>query len=246
MRAALISDIHGNAIALEAVYREIKEESVDTIICLGDVATLGPEPVRTIEMVKEIADVTIMGNHDLALLEPRRMEELHIAGPISSNLDWCRNLLSEEDFAFLGSFSERREIEMSESIVLSTYHGTPESVVGVLEPDSDESILESQLPGSARIFAGGHIHLQFLRSWKGSAVMNPGSLGCPFSTTPMTDGSPRMLPWAEYAIITSRGSNHSIELRRAYFSVEEMIATLSKSDLPMRDWMIGQYRSSER
>ena len=246
MRVALISDIHGNAVALEAVYQEIKKESVDAIICLGDVASLGPEPARTIQMVKEIADVTITGNHEIALLEPNRMKEMHIAGPISSNLDWCRSILSDEDFSFLGSFSSTYDMELSDSITLSAYHGTPNSVVGVLEPTSDLEALESQLSGSARIFAGGHIHLQFLRSWNGAAVMNPGSLGCPFSTTPMPDGSPRALPWAEYATVTARGSNHSIELRRAYFSIEEAIATLSKSDLPMKEWMIGQYRSAAR
>ena len=245
MRVALISDIHGNAIALEAVHREIVKESVDAIICLGDVATLGPEPERTIQLIKEISDETIMGNHDIALLEPNRMAEMHIAGPISSNLDWCRSRLSDEDFAFLRSFSSTYEVDLGGSVTLSAYHGTPQSVTGVLEPTADDEVLEAALSGSARIFVGGHIHLQFSRSWNSSVVMNPGSLGCPFSTTPMPDGSPRALPWAEYAIITSRGSNQSIELRRAYFSIDEAIERLSKSELPMKEWLIGQYRSYE-
>ncbi len=70
MRIALISDIHGNEIALRTVLKEIDEEAVDAIYCLGDVAPLGPHPRETIDIVRSRGIPCVMGNHDEFLLLP--------------------------------------------------------------------------------------------------------------------------------------------------------------------------------
>lgn len=68
MRIALISDIHGNRLALDAVLRHIEREAVDRIVCLGDIAALGPDPAGAIALVRRYASHCVMGNTDDWLL----------------------------------------------------------------------------------------------------------------------------------------------------------------------------------
>ena len=72
MQIALISDIHGNYTALEAALADIDRRHVDAIICLGDVATIGPQPRQVLDKLKELGCPCILGNHESALLEPER------------------------------------------------------------------------------------------------------------------------------------------------------------------------------
>jgi predicted phosphodiesterase len=67
MRIALISDIHGNATALEAVLADLHQQHVDAIICLGDVATIGPQPKQILAKLKAVECICLLGNHDAAL-----------------------------------------------------------------------------------------------------------------------------------------------------------------------------------
>ena len=71
MRVALISDIHGNEVALRAVLEEIESEGIEQIVCLGDVATLGPRPGRVIDLIEGLDCPCIMGNHDEFLLDEK-------------------------------------------------------------------------------------------------------------------------------------------------------------------------------
>ena len=68
MKRALISDIHGNLEALEAVLADIEQQNTDEVLCLGDIVGYGPNPCECLELVMEIAKVTILGNHDQAVL----------------------------------------------------------------------------------------------------------------------------------------------------------------------------------
>ena len=70
MRVALISDLHGNLVALDAVRADARRLGVDAVVCLGDVATLGPHPREVLAAVDELGTPTILGNHDEFLLEP--------------------------------------------------------------------------------------------------------------------------------------------------------------------------------
>ena len=79
MKLAIISDIHGNYHALEAVLKDISDQGADKIICLGDLATIGPQPREVIRKIQEAGINSIMGNHDLALLEPGKATEYQIA-----------------------------------------------------------------------------------------------------------------------------------------------------------------------
>ncbi len=104
MRIALISDIHGNAIALEAVLAEVDGERVDRTICLGDVATLGSQPREVLDILRERRMVSVLGNHDEFLFVPELLHQYATGAPIEAAVDWCRGQLRPADFDYLMTF----------------------------------------------------------------------------------------------------------------------------------------------
>ena len=115
MRLAFISDIHGHDTALEAVLNDLAGRQVDSIVCLGDVATIGPQPLPVIARLKSLGCAIITGNHDAALLDPASAPQLQIAPPLLPALEWCARQLAPDDIAYLQSFkptlrSEERRV----------------------------------------------------------------------------------------------------------------------------------------
>ena len=99
-RIALISDIHANEVALRAVLVEIRRTGVDQIICLGDVATLGPRPNAVIEILGELGCRCIMGNHDEFLLDAELVHTYSGAPQVVASIDWTRCRLSRVELDF--------------------------------------------------------------------------------------------------------------------------------------------------
>ena len=76
MKIAIISDIHGNLEALNSVYADIQQNDVDNLVCLGDMVGYGPEPEAMINFVVEKGIGSVAGNHELAIHEDERLEEM--------------------------------------------------------------------------------------------------------------------------------------------------------------------------
>jgi predicted phosphodiesterase len=105
MRIALISDVHGNMIALEAVLEELHRSEPDHIICLGDAATLGPNPRDAIDAMQKLGCRCIMGNHDEFLIDPQLVHRYDTMPIVVESIEWCRNQLSESELRFLFTFT---------------------------------------------------------------------------------------------------------------------------------------------
>src|SRR5580704_5279394 len=99
-RIALISDIHANEVALRAVLAEIRRTGVDQVICLGDVATLGPRPNVVIEILGELGCRCIMGNHDEFLLDADLVHTYSAAPQVVASINWSRCRLSRVELVF--------------------------------------------------------------------------------------------------------------------------------------------------
>ncbi|NJN55696.1 MAG: hypothetical protein HC804_13670, partial [Anaerolineae bacterium] len=95
MYIALISDMHGHAIALQAVLADIQQHPIDQIVCLGDVATIGFQPKETLELVQSLGCLCLMGNHDAALLQPDQAVQYQIAPLLLPNLAGVRSISSD-------------------------------------------------------------------------------------------------------------------------------------------------------
>src|SRR5438093_1000775 len=97
MRVALISDIHANEVALQAVMADIKRVGVEQIICLGDVATLGPCPGVVIQTLRDLRCPCILGNHEAFLLDPDLIQTYTEVPVVVEAVDWCRGRLSADE-----------------------------------------------------------------------------------------------------------------------------------------------------
>ena len=94
MRVALISDLHGNAVSLAAVFADIDANRVDEVICLGDVATLGPRPSEVIAMLQQRECRCILGNHDAFMVDADLIRSYSEVPIVVDSVDWCRERLS--------------------------------------------------------------------------------------------------------------------------------------------------------
>ena len=244
MRIALISDIHGHHIALDAVLADLAREDVDKIICLGDVATIGPQPKQVIRRLIELGCPCITGNHDAALLEPEKALQYDIAPPLLPSLRWCSEQLESVDRGFLADTLPILEINLNAEKSLLCFHGSPNAHQDVIHSFTPVDQVTSFLRGTnADIYAGGHTHLQMLRNHDSRMIFNPGSVGAPFRSIPERGTEPSLFARAEYGIIDSDDQRIRFEFRQISFDQPAYIKVLKRSDLPVKEWWLKQYRA---
>ena len=240
MRVALISDIHGNDVALRAVLADIRRRGVDQIVCLGDVATLGPSPQRTVDLVVELNCPCIMGNHDAFLLEPGLVKTYTQAAPVIDAIDWCGNELSRESFDYFRTFKPVAELPLGLGAML-LYHGSPrsnvEDILATTPPEQLDMLLGER---QANVMAGGHTHIQMLRQHRDRLVVNVGSVGMPFKEY-AAGARPTILAHAEYAVVEETHGVVDISLCRVPLDKTAMRNSLAQTTNPLRDWPIQQY-----
>jgi len=214
MRALVISDVHGNLAALEAVLRERH----DLLICLGDIVGYGPEPAACIERIRSAGAVAIRGNHDATFadgLEPGcRPAFLRLAQAAERV---TRPELSDADVGYLAALPSihRMEIDGARTLLV---HATPSDPLHrYLGPDV-EAWRQEVATVEEDLVLVGHTHLQFNIKAGVPRIVNPGSVGQP------KDGEPT----AAYAVI-DRGS---VELRRIRYRVEATIEAMAARGYP--------------
>ncbi|HEV2580280.1 MAG TPA: metallophosphoesterase family protein [Ktedonobacteraceae bacterium] len=238
MRLAVISDMHGNAIALDAVLAEIKTEGIDHIVCLGDVAATGPQPRQVIERLKALGCLVVMGNTDAWLLSPEIKETGDEFSRKIEDIDlWCAQQLSAGDKAYLQTFQPTITYALERSKSLLGYHGSPLSFHEQILPITPQEDLDQAFAGChANILAGGHTHLQMFRRYRDMLIINPGSVGLAYDPVYPLDEA-RNPPWAEYAVVNVTEGKLSVELRRTPFDVRTFAETIVESGMPHAEWL---------
>jgi len=212
-RLAVISDIHGNLRALEAVLTDIKARGVDAIVNLGDCVTSPLWPRETCDLLETLALVTVRGNHDRLLTEGR-FENLPWAG------QFAHAALTPAQRALLGALPPRVEIAPG----ILAVHGTPDDDATFLLEDvyddrlipAAREVVRARLGAHARsdVVLCGHSHNQQVRQVPGGClVLNPGSVGCPaFADHPAATKFEYRAPHACYAILTKHRGRWGAEL----------------------------------
>lgn len=209
MRVALISDLHANIIALEAVLADARHAGYDQLVCLGDVATLGPRPHEVLACLEGLGCRNVLGNHDEFMLEADLIRKYTESPLVVTSVDATRAVLSDIELRFLGTFERTIALDG-----LFLFHGTPRSNMEDLLATTPTAQVDEMLRGvTAPVFAGGHTHLQMLRQHKGALVVNTGSVGMPFREH-AAGGPPVVLAHAEYAIVETDRDRVSVDLRR--------------------------------
>lgn len=241
-RIALISDIHGNEIALHHVLRSIREQGADEIVCLGDVATLGVAPREVLDMLKDVGCPCIAGNHDDYVLGGP-LDDGHASTKLLREaILWCRDELSDGQLEFVRGFEEGLVMPLGAHHTLQLFHGSPSSNLVNLLPDTPVPEFNTLL-GSKRsaVMAGGHTHIQMLRQHEGTLVVNPGSVGAPFREYPLS-GPPQILPHAEYAMVQATGADIAVTLHRVSLDRRELARAAAGSSNPIASELMQVYR----
>ncbi|HEX6796969.1 MAG TPA: metallophosphoesterase family protein [Ktedonobacterales bacterium] len=242
-RVALISDIHGNLPALEAVLAEIAAEDIERIVCLGDVATLGPQPREVIARLRELGCPVVMGNTDAILLAPQP-DESGTGGDLSNEYfdRWTAAQLAAGDLAYLRTFQPAISLPLGDDVTLLCYHGSPRSYDERITAETPDDALHEMLAAMpAQLYAGGHTHQQMMRRHRDVLVLNPGTVG--FVKDAIPPATPVRNPsWAEYAVITSDGGRLDVSLRRVPFDLDALFAAMDASGIPRAQWRKGDWR----
>jgi predicted phosphodiesterase len=231
VRVALFSDVHGNAVAFDAMLEDLHGRSVDRVVCLGDHAQGGAQPAECLERLRELGCPVVMGNSDHFLLTLDPGNEPAMAAQ-SDTARWSTAQLSDELLEFHRSFQPTVELDLGGGRTLLAFHGSPRSRDEVLGPWLEEEAWREPFAGvEATILAGGHTHLQWTRRLADRYYVNPGSVGLahdhhqseePFGAE----------PYAEYAIVSVEDAGVGVEFRRVPFDPAAVLAAIESSGMP--------------
>jgi putative phosphoesterase len=239
MRLGLISDIHGNLPALEAVIADLERQNLDRVICLGDIC-FGPQAHECLAVVRELGCPVILGNWDSWSIDGFPPADDPVGIMLHEIGAWWAKLLTDEDRAFVRTFEPTLEVSLENDLRMLCFHGSPRSFSDWIFATTPDEELEDLFAGNdATLYVGGHTHLQLLRRFGSSIVVNPGSVGQPFS-----QWWPRPIKvahWAEYGVIDTTGENVGIELRRVPFDIETLLHLLAESHMPHARWWIDSW-----
>jgi predicted phosphodiesterase len=248
MRVVVLSDIHGNAFALDIALADFKREVVDQVVCLGDAIQGGPQPAEVVARLRELGCSVVMGNADAWLLTGEDSGKEPIVEERQAKLDevraWSLAQLSEADRAFIAAFQPTVEIALPGDQSLLCFHGSPASFDDILLPATPEAEFQAMLaPHLPRLMTGGHTHLQHVRriGTSKSFFFNPGSVGFAYSHQ-QPETSFRADPWAEYAVLTAEPNRLALEFRRVPYDPQPLIEIYRRSGRPQVDDAIGQYQ----
>ena len=251
MRIAIISDIHGNFVALETVLNDLKTEHIDRIVCLGDVISGGPHPSEVIAQLKTLNCPVVMGNMDTRCLNPYPDEGKSKNAKRGNEVrSWDVGKLSPDDLDYMRTFQATVEIPLDANTSLLCYHGSPQSNEDAIVSTTPDEEMERMLSGyRAMVLAGGHTHTQMIRYHEDSTIINPGSVGAPItaherirrvSQRPLSDLHDREYPpWAEYGVIAWEDRSLRIELRRVPIDIDVLVKKTHESGMPHADWWLA-------
>ena len=234
MRVALVSDVHGNAIALETVLAELDRDPPDAVVCLGDLIQGGPDPARCLDLVRERGWPVVMGNADAFVLD----ETSAATGvePVTERQlvqrAWTLEQLDDAQRAHVASFPPTVELAVGRRTLL-VCHAVPASFDPVVLPSTPEEEFRAHLEGvDTDVLAAGHVHLQFVRRAGATLWVNPGSVGLSYDHEQPEDDF-RFDPWAAYGLVAADDEARlSLEFRRVPVDVDAIVTRVENCGMP--------------
>jgi putative phosphoesterase len=218
MRLGLVSDVHANLVALEAVLGDMPD--VDALVCAGDVVGYNPWPGECVDRVREVAATTVVGNHDRNVGSPARYRgnEMAYAG-----LRLARERLSDDQRTWLEGLPERTHVA-DDRVLLVHSHPDPARQGMYVYPADFGRVASVAAEEGAEALVLGHTHVQHAAREEGTLVVNPGSVGQP------RDGDPR----AAYAVLTATPDGLDVTLSRVEYDVDRVREAAAEAGLPER------------
>ena len=228
MRIGLLSDIHGNFVALEAVLADMQRRGpLDGMVVAGDLVWEGPWPGEVVDRLKQSGAVVLAGNTD-AFLARRQDDppEHKEPGSFAAHWQWLRQKLGPERIAYLLALPSSYRISPKPWHDLLVVHANPTDDERYILPRMTEADLDMLLgPVETcdwEALAFGHMHVPFTRCWHDRLLVNVASVGLP------RDGDQR----AAYAILTWDGAAWQAELCRVMYELPVVVHEMRNCGLP--------------
>jgi putative phosphoesterase len=239
MRIAIVSDIHGNVTALDAVLADLRETAPDLVLHGGDLADNGSAPAETVDRIRALGWQGVAGNTDEMLFAPETLRMFAEAHPglhtvftaVGAIADAAREELGEERLAWLRGLAT----SLTEGPV-SLVHAVPGDAWRAPAPEASDAELEIAYAALDRsVVVYGHIHRSFVRRVGTRLVANSGSVSLSY------DGDPR----ASYLLIDAEGEvNATIAtIRRVAYDVELECRRMIDHRAPHAEWVGAMLRS---
>jgi putative phosphoesterase len=236
MRIAVISDIHGNGVALRKALESIEKKSIDLIVCLGDICYGGPEPLECLKLIQSYVDYCVIGNSDSTIIKFITLKDTFnlISSEkfthIREEVQWVADNLGQDNLQYLASLPLYVDVPIGSNMTLKMFHGNLSSNNMTLSAE-DMIVLGKQSEDSI-IYAFGHTHQPYLQQYGNVSFLNPGSIGA--TNVKQKDGSKLSLPYIRYAIVdTDYGL--SIEFVQLDMSLNMLRESFNRSSIPNKD-----------
>lgn len=233
---AIISDIHGNLPALQAVLADIHSRGISRIFCLGDIVGKGPSSDLAVDLVRDHCEEAVRGNWDEFITGTNELEMIH----------WHRMLLGPDRLDYLENLPFSIEFRMSGKFI-RLFHASPRSVNERIQPWDDYSSRLTLLEASglckeqlqADIAGYGDIHNAYLQHLDGKVLLNVGSVGNPLDLTQ-----------ASYVILEGEYDSRTlaplnIQFIRVPYDIELAVAQAVDSGMPDAEPYIRELRTAE-
>ncbi len=229
-RIAALSDIHGNATALEAVLADIAREKPDAVVVAGDLVLNGPEPGLVVDVLRSLADdgaLVVSGNTDIAVADfdfsaafPWMTDGVPDA--IVDAAEWAHDQLGPERLDWLRRLPAERRWRGDDDTLVLVCHASPGSQTAGFDQGLDPSVTTERVARTdARVIVCGHTHLPEIRDLGWKLIVNDGSAGYVF------DGDPT----ASWALIDVDGEDIRAEIRRTAFDTLTVANAISSRGL---------------
>jgi putative phosphoesterase len=230
-RIAVLSDVHGNLLALEAVLKELKREKPDYVLVAGDLVLNGPEPNATVDALRGLeADggIIVSGNTDIAVGDfdytaafPQYADG--VPDIVTAAVEWAHDELGDDQLDWLRRLPAERRIRAGDDQLVLVVHASPGSQTRGFDPALDANVVFERVAATdARVICVGHTHLPEVRDLGWKVIVNDGSAGYVF------DGDPS----ASWAVVTVEDGTVTAEIRRTEYDVLTVANEISARGLP--------------
>jgi predicted phosphodiesterase len=240
-RLALLSDVHGNLLALEAVLADVATRGApDATWVLGDLAAFCPWPTETLARLRAVPNVAFLqGNTDRYLVTgqrpvaPVRSSDDWAAMPSllverDANFRWTVERLSYADYEFMRDLPPRLEMDVPGYGRIVAVHAAPGDDETVILPETPDDEIRPHLTGlDARLLLYGHTHRPMDRTLDGVRMVNDGSVGLPL------DGDPQ----PAYALLDCTRHGCTVTIRRVVYDREAVLTELKRVQHPAQKWI---------
>jgi predicted phosphodiesterase len=236
MLVAVVSDIHGNLTAFEAILADLRRRSPDLVLHGGDLADPGSSPIQVVDRIRDLGWQGVMGNTDEMLVQPSSLEDFASQSSAPAALWSAIRRIAQATRSELGVERHAWLSELPRVITkpgFALVHASPESCWHSPAAEATDAELETTYGSLGMpIVAFGHTHRPAIRKMTGPLrqLINTGSVGLPY------DGDPR----ASYLLLD--GTIPSI--RRVEYSIEKELKALSSCGLPGAEWTARMLRTS--